>query len=331
MLRILPRVFVILASILATISVHAQEPHTHSLPYSEGMVTPVEYDYGKGETFTVLSWNVEHFVDDHNDPYIDNDREDASGAHMKNRLAHLVEGLKQADADIVVLQEFESAKFLRSIAQQYLPDSGYLYFADAPSHTWYMNVVVMSRFPLGIMYSYGNVTTPVIDWINEEGKRESQSQLNTRAWSIDVYPAENYNFLLTAVHLKAGRGERNIAMRLGQIEFLKGQFDRFLKEDPHRNMVMLGDFNATPDSQELATLKRSEAPLNRFVDPLKSAVLTHPADEPTRRLDYILFNNNMAPEYVEGSARPVYFFDKKKQAATADHLPVVATFTRQNK
>lgn len=295
-------------------------------PYEVGTVKPVEYIYEEKETFSVLSWNVEHFLDAHDDPYIVNDRENASAASMKNRVQFLVDALKQADADIVVLQEFEGAKFLRQIATDYLSDMGYEFFADAPSHGWYMNVVVMSRFPLGVMYSYGNATTPLVNWTNEDGKPESQRNVNTRALSIDVYPAENYNFLLTAVHLKAGRGERNIAMRLGQIEFLKGQFDRFLAEDPDRNIMMVGDFNATPESTELKTLLGDFTQVGGFIDPMAPDVLTHPAVKPTRRLDYIIYNKNMQPEVVPDSVKPTYFFKAKKQDQTADHLPVLARF-----
>ena len=167
---------------------HIQKGQAIAQPYKSAMVTPVDYEYTDQETFSIISWNVEHFVDSHDDPYINNRREDSGNDSMGNRLSYLVDSLKQADADIVVLQEFESAKFLRDIAEKHLPDMGYMYFADAPSHTWYMNVVVMSRFPMGVMYSYGNVTTPVLNWKDEQVNAESLNRFNTRSWSIGVYP-----------------------------------------------------------------------------------------------------------------------------------------------
>lgn len=78
-------------------------PSVAPKPYKEGVVTPVGYVYDASETFSVLSWNVEHFVDSYNDPYINSTREDQSAEHMANKLAYFVEALKTANADIVRL------------------------------------------------------------------------------------------------------------------------------------------------------------------------------------------------------------------------------------
>jgi endonuclease/exonuclease/phosphatase family metal-dependent hydrolase len=299
--------------------------------YRQSLVTPDDYQYPQQKTFKVISWNVEHFVDAYDDPYIQHEREDNSAQSMGNKRAYLVEALKMANADIVVLQEFESAKLLRDIAQNDLADMGYVFFADAPSHGWYMNVVVMSRFPLGVMYSYGNANTAVLNYVDEDGNTETQRNLNTRAWSIDVFPSETYSFLMTSVHLKAGRGERNVGMRLGQIKFLKTQFERFLWEDPNRNILIVGDFNALPETIELNTLLSGTHSGNSFTDPLGPEDFTHTAIEPLRRLDYILMNGNMLQEMVPDSVKPVYYFAPQKQDDVADHLPVVAEFYIQDR
>ena len=160
-----------------------------ALKLEDIQVTPVGYQYPDKETFKVLSWNVEHFVDNFDDPYIDAVRENNPEAEMSEKVAYLAEALKLEDADIVIFQEFESTKFLRKIAEDHLAGMGYEFFASAPSDGWYMNVVVMSKFPLGILYSYGNVTTPVVDYKDENGLAETQNTLNTRMWSLEVFPA----------------------------------------------------------------------------------------------------------------------------------------------
>lgn len=298
--------------------------------HKKGWIMPIGYQFPTNDTVKILSWNVEHFVDQHNDPYVDNSREDTA-EHMGNKRADLVEALRIANADIVVLQEFESAKLLRDIAFNDLSDMGYQFFADAPSHTWYMNVVVMSRVPLGVMYSYGNLHTPVLGWLDEEGKPTSQNRLNTRTWSIDVYPSANYSFVLGAVHLKAGRNERDIAMRLGQINMLKAQFERFLHEDPNRNILLVGDFNALPSTTELNAILIGENNGNTFIDPLAEDVFTHTALEPQRRLDYAVMNGNMMPEMVPDSAQVMRYFEPQRQDNLADHLPVVIEFYKQDR
>ncbi len=298
--------------------------------FKKGIVTPKGYKDTTGDTLKILSWNVEHFVDSHDNPYTQNRRENG-GERMEDRISLLVDALKKADADIVVLQEFEHVQFLRQIANDSLPDMGYRFFADNESINWYMNVVVMSRIPLGIIYGYGAVTTPV-EYIDEESgeeKYETQSMINTRLWSIDVFVNDEYSFLLTGVHLKAGRGARNEAMRLGQIKFLKGQYERFLKENSEKNILAAGDFNATPDSKEFQFMLDGNSPV-KFIDNLADSVFTHPADAPKWRIDYILPNENMQAELVENSLQVKYFFDKVTQRKLADHLPLVAQFVTKD-
>ena len=330
-INILSLVVLLTAACSAANVQQLSQPQTSKAPlYKTGFVMPVAYQFPSSDKIKIISWNVEHFVDEHDDPYVDNGRENEP-THMGNKRAELVTALKLANADIVVLQEFESAKLLRNIAQTELADMNYTFFADAPSHTWYMNVVIMSRVPLGVLYSYANLHTPLINWLDENGQPSSQNQLNSRTWAIDVFASANYSFVLGAVHLKAGRSDRDVAMRLGQIDMLKSQFERFLHEDPSRNILLVGDFNALPNTLELQAILAGNNTGNRFVDPLQDNVFTHTALSPERRLDYAVMNENMYAELVPGSAKPVAFFEPQKQDDLADHLPVVVEFYLQDK
>ncbi len=302
-----------------------------SVLFDSVVVKPVGYEYPKDSTFKVLSWNVEHFIDSYDDPYIDNERENNPPENMHLRLGLLLEAFKKADADIVVLQEFESAKFLKQLANDSLPDMGYKYFADIPSHNWYMNVVVMSRFPMGIINGYGSVTTPLPGYFNEEGEEETQNQINTRMWSVDVFPSEDYTFLLTGVHLKAGRGERNIAMRKGQLNLLVSRFNELLQLNPDKNMMVAGDLNAIPGSEELALLMNNPKLINPFTDPVDTAVYSHPANSPGRRLDYMLVNRNMYREAQPGTIKVDTFFSPDTMRIISDHLPLTGSFTKKDK
>lgn len=302
-----------------------------SLDIDSVLVKPADFEYTGDSTFKLLSWNVEHFVDAYDDPYIDNDRENIPPENMPLRVNLLLKALRMANADIVVLQEFEGAKYLKQLAQDSLPDMQYRYFADIPSHNWYMNVVVASRFPMGIITGYGLATTPLPGYVNEEGKAETQNQINTRMWSIDIYPSESYNFLLTGVHLKAGRGERNEAMRKGQLNLLNSQFNRVLAENPQKNMVIAGDMNATPNSEEIQLMIGNERLDSRFIDPIDTTIFSHPADQLKWRLDYILVNENMYPEMVENSVQVKQFFSLDTMDIISDHLPLMGTFYTREK
>ena len=85
-------------------------------------VTPYDYSYPTDSTFKILSWNVEHFVDQFDDPYIDNAREDTPPENMEIKRKLFLKALKKADADIVILQEFESAKYLNQLTLDSLHD-----------------------------------------------------------------------------------------------------------------------------------------------------------------------------------------------------------------
>ncbi|MDW3193784.1 MAG: endonuclease/exonuclease/phosphatase family protein [Cytophagales bacterium] len=293
---------------------------------SSTIAHPVGYQFPEEETFKVLSWNVEHFVDPYDDPYIRNRREDNPDPDMPQRAQLLVEAIKMADADVVILQEFESEKYLMSLARDSFPELGYQFFADAASPGWYMNVVLMSRFPLGVLQAYGDIYTPVTGYVDDEGNKQTQVNLNTRMWTMQIFADPSYDFWLTGVHLKAGRGPRNEAMRAGQIHLLNQQFDQLVQQNPEANLMMAGDFNAYPNSNELKLLTD-----NHLIDPMDSTVWTHPSDLPARRLDYMLVNQGMANEMVVGSVQPVYFFNADSMRMLSDHLPVIGEFRRGEK
>ncbi len=288
-------------------------------------VSPTGYVNPVTDTLTVLSWNVEHFVDQHDNPYIRNRREDRSDSLVGTKARLLAEALRRADADVVVLQEFESGAYLQHLADSLWPELGYRFFAAAESFDWYMNVVVMSRVPLGTVYSYQTVTTPVLHTPDSTGRLETQSQLNTRLLAVDVLVSDQFVFTLAGAHLKAGRGERDVGMRLGQINFLRSQFARFQRENRKANLLLVGDLNAVPGSTEIETLLGRGTRV-RLVDPLPDSVHTHPSDGPTRRLDHILPNTAMHQRLVPGSVQVPYLLDRQDMRTLSDHLPVRAQF-----
>lgn len=318
------------ARLLFILSLFLIQPYIQAQSLKRSAVAaPMGFNYYPDEV-KILSWNVEHFVDQHDNPYINNRREN-EGSRMEGKEALLMKAIAAVDADVVVLQEFESIQYLAKLVREHMPDAGYRFFADAESYSWYMNVVVMSKVPLGTIYSYGALYTPVPGIITDEGYEETQININTRMWSIDVFPNANYDFVLTGVHLKAGRGERNEQMRLGQFNFLKTQFARFIKEDKRANLVMVGDFNCTPDSKEFQAMLKGKKG-NAFIDPLAgTGVFSHPSREPAYRIDHIIVNKNMNKELVEGSVKIEDVLTKDEMIKLSDHMPVVATFKASDK
>ena len=289
----------------------------------ESIKMPEWYDYTEYDTISVLAWNLEHFVDDYDSPYIDHARENNPDENLPERRQLLADALKMIDADIVVFQEVESSAFIAALAEEYFPELGYQLFTGRESDTWYMNVVIMSRIPLGMLYSYSNIYT----YRREvDGEIELQNHTNNRMVSVDVIVNPNYSFLLTGVHLKAGRSETDRRWRMGQIDLLRDHYTYTLSLKPDARILLAGDLNIITGDTEYYYLL-AEGSKTAFVDPLGEVdSFTHPANAPTRQLDYVLPNTTMANDLVPDSKQILTPFDPETMRFISDHLPVIARF-----
>ncbi|MDZ7690194.1 MAG: endonuclease/exonuclease/phosphatase family protein [Balneolaceae bacterium] len=185
---------------------------------------------------------------------------------------------------------------------------------------------MMSRIPLGMFYSYANVNTPIIGQTDSLGQTQSQTFTNNRMWTVDVLVNPDYEFTLTGLHLKAGRGARNEGWRMGQVNLLRAQLQRLMELDPNRNQLVMGDLNTTPGSEEFNALLGEQSDLT-FVDPLAgTGAFSHPSDSLFWRIDHILPNQQMTPELVQTSVEIARPLNDSDMIAISDHLPVVAEF-----
>ncbi|MDZ7681841.1 MAG: endonuclease/exonuclease/phosphatase family protein [Fodinibius sp.] len=109
-MRYLPLVilFTFAISSLACQQKSAVSEEDSSQDYSDAAIAPDWYNSKEMDTLSVVTWNVEHFVDSHNNPYIDNDTENSPPSDMEERRRLLAKAIQQLDADILVFQEFES-------------------------------------------------------------------------------------------------------------------------------------------------------------------------------------------------------------------------------
>jgi endonuclease/exonuclease/phosphatase family metal-dependent hydrolase len=309
--------------------VSCADPQTDSTSFPEpgpswdSVKTPAWYDAAAYDTVSVLSWNIEHFVDDFDDPYVDHPRENAPDQSLTERRQLLADALKEMDADIVVFQEVESAAFVSALASEYFDELGYELFTSKESNTWYMNVVVMSRIPLGMLHSYANIHT----FRREvDGVTELQNFTNNRMLSVEVHVHPEYHFLLTGVHLKAGRSEEDRRWRMGQIDVLHDHYAQRMMADPDARILLTGDLNIISGDPEYKYLLSDEHKA-QFIDPLADVdSFTHTADNPERQLDYVLPNAAMAEDLVPGSKEILMPYDPETMRQISDHLPVIARF-----
>ena len=120
----------------------------------------------------------------------------------------------------MVLQEAESEAFLHSLPDDHLGDTSYRFATSVESPTWYMNVVLLSRYPLGVVRNYADVAAPIAGPNTDGGALAAQSLTSHRLWTADVRIAPDQVWSLIGAHLKAGRSAADRGWRVGQIRFL---------------------------------------------------------------------------------------------------------------
>lgn len=291
-----------------------------------GAEIPSGYNPADYDTISIVTWNIEHFVDDYDSPYIDHPRENNPADNLPKRRQLLADAIAELDADIVVFQEVESASYIQAWAEEHIEEMGYQLFTGRESNDWYMNVIIMSRLPLGMLYSYANISTPILGQTDDNGNPSQQYFTNNRMVSVDVLVNPEYTFTLTGVHLKAGRGDRNEGWRKGQINLLRAHYGRLLSETPGAKILLTGDLNTQPGDPEYTRVLGEDTDVV-FVDPMAGReTLTHPTDRPTRQLDYIIPNIYMLESKVPGSAVIPVPFDEETMRLISDHRPVMIRF-----
>jgi endonuclease/exonuclease/phosphatase family metal-dependent hydrolase len=252
-----------------------------------------DYTYPPGDTVRIATFNLEHFVDAFDDPYVSARREsevDPAAVAAKHRL--FADALRALDADVLSLQEVEGEGLIRALVDSLVPDLGYRFVASADDADWYQNVVVLSRLPLGPLTTFADAASPLPGQLAENGRPAALDLINHRLFVVEVYARPGYTLSLVAAHLKAGGSERDAAWRTGQANLLHAWLGRrFGDAAEAANIVVAGDLNAVPGSPSLEALLNADGARGpvRFADPLAgTGAASHPADAPTRRLDHVL-------------------------------------------
>ncbi len=292
-----------------------------------------DYAYPAGDTVRVATFNLEHFVDEHDSPYIRNAREDAPDLPaLRQRHALFAEALRAMDADVVSLQEVEGEGLIRALVDSLVPEMGYRFVASADDADWYQNVVVISRLPLGPLTTFADTVTPIPGFTDDEGRAEATDIVNHRLFAVDVYARPGYSFTLVAGHLKAGRGDRNEAWRSASAALLHAWLgQRYGVRAPEANVLFAGDLNSVPGTPSFAALLNAEGALGavRLSDPLAgSEQFSHPSGDPQRRLDHVLVSAGVAPEVANARVVPMPVPSPER---LSDHLPVVLTLVARER
>jgi len=170
-----------------------------------------------------------------------------------------------SQADIVGLNEVD----------KYAPRTYIMNQPGRLAHLTGMNMAFGPAFSKFAVWKFGNVILskePILSYRNHllprKGKRERRAMLEADLGWLKVF----------VTHLSLDKEERN------------KQVDEILRitSNVKGPIILMGDFNAEPNSQEIQKIKR------HFIDAGINAGPTIPANNPTCRIDYV-FVRNLVP------------------------------------
>ena len=240
--------------------------------------------------------------------------------------AALVELLRQVSPDILAVQEmgdpgaWSEFKFrLRQAGLEYRYEE---YLRRDPGD---LNLAVLSRYPIVGRFPRTNDSYTI-------GPAQFPVQRGFIELDLEINPA--YRLRLLVAHLKSktfheyGQPE----MRRNEARLLGNHVRAALEENPHVNLLVVGDFNDVPGSRPLREIHTYQgrpvlADL-RPVDPAGDAWTRRDADDSHQRVDFMLANPGLLNELVLGktfvAASPLLL-------RASDHRPLVATFTARER
>jgi endonuclease/exonuclease/phosphatase family metal-dependent hydrolase len=285
------------------------------------------------ETFRVATYNLEN--------YLDQPTETRKFVKSDAAKAKIRESIKAMKPDVIAFEEMGAVSALLELRDSLKAEGlDYPYWEHVPGWDTNIHVAVLSQFPFAARRSHTNDTFLL------SGRRFSVSR---GIAEVDVKVNTNYSFTLMAVHLKSKRpvpeADEN-ELRVEEAKLLREKVDARLAADPNANIVVLGDFNDTPNSKSTkAVVGRGKnklfdtRPAERNGD---NALPTNPNFSPRNiswthfygvedsyaRIDYILLSPGMRSEWVKNET---FIPTIPNWGVGSDHRPLIATITAEDR
>jgi endonuclease/exonuclease/phosphatase family metal-dependent hydrolase len=281
-----------------------------------------------GETFRIATYNVENYLDQPTES-----RHFIKSADAKTKIR---ESIRAMNPDVISFEEIGSTNALLELRASLKADGlDFPYWEHVQGWDTNIHVAVLSKFPITARHPQTNDTFLL------DGRRFHVSRGFV---DVDIQVRPNFSFTLLGAHLKSQRPvpEADEAdLRLEEAKLLREKVDALFAKNPDANIVVLGDFNQTPNAPSTkAVIGRGRfklvdtRPAERNGDNLpnpnpryapRNVVWTHyyGAGDSYSRLDYILLSPAMAREWVKAET---YIPTIPNWGIGSDHRPIVATF-----
>jgi endonuclease/exonuclease/phosphatase family metal-dependent hydrolase len=183
------------------------------------------------------------------------------------------------------------------------------------------HVSLLSRFPIAQRFSRIDYNYLL------DGK---PTRIQRGILDVLVKVNDHYSFRAIVAHLKSKRasdiGDQAL-MRLEEARLLRAHIGKILKDNPRQNLIAMGDFNDTPESEPIRTLVGEPPFALLALRPLDSkagdGTQFWRARQEFSRIDYLIASPGMSNEYIAGSAR---IADVEGWDKASDHRMVHASF-----
>ena len=290
------------------------------------------------ETIRIGSYNVLNYFDDVDDPGLQGEWDDKDLASPVVQLEALAAAIRQLDADVLALQEVESRDALIRFRDTYLADMGYEHVASLDAG-YYRGVEqsVLSRVPITAVRNWPGLSTADVARKGEGFQPvpdEPVTEFQRSPLMVDLRTEDGYECTLFVVHFKAGGLSSAYRREAESLKLLELVEER-TREEPARNVVVLGDFNAFYNYTSMRLLIEAglidtmhHRATNSF-DEDRVRWITH---ESGRILDYILLNaparNELVPgsPFILGTLHPGDDYDWRTEEPppghASDHYPI---------
>lgn len=295
----------------------------------------------RGGSVRIGSYNVLNLFDETDDPALDGEHDDLAMKTSRDRCEAIAEAIRELDADILCLQEVEGEEALRWFRDEFLDGMGYDHLASRDVG-YYRGVEqsVLSRFPIAAVTVWPNEDLEDMESLktgegwSAEGEAPTRFQRSPLMVDVQIPGAKGkqpYELTVVVVHHKSGRHRRQRESEALQlVELLEARLD----DEPDRNLVVLGDFNAGPRDKSLAVYVDAgfiNAYGHRWKKDGDTRALfrTH---ESNRVIDYLMLHPNLDAEVLDGSFQVLgtlhpgdkynWRTDEPPAGYAADHYPL---------
>lgn len=285
---------------------------------------PTTRPANKPGVITIGAYNVENLFDVYDDPYTLDEE-----TRIKSRLSaqRVARQIREANPDVMSIEELENEGVLRTVVKQFLPDMGYEYVAANKSNgDRGINLGIISRLPILSMTSYRFLDFGLPD--SQEKWRFARD-----CWRIELEAPNNKILVVYIVHFKSkhdsGTDHESKNWRLAEATQTHKLIAKELTANPGQLIALVGDFN---DTMKNPPIQKLLSPLSDKLPALVDVHKDYPKDEaysyiPIKyrsKIDYMFVSPALAARMVTGS--PKILNKPGPNLNGSDHAPIIATF-----